>query len=249
MPRSTSVLFREFYIFLTLSVYDCTHLFPNFNLYITMKLLGTFTLGNDFLLIFISVLIGLLIGAEREYRNKSAGLRTFILVSFGSCLFTILSLKIGIANPDRLAANIITGIGFLGAGVIFKDDNKIGGITTATTIWATASLGMCLGSGHIYLSLLGMVLVLLVLTLLTYLQDYIDSRHKIREYHISVDVQDGLEYCEDMFIRHHLKFFVLRQQYSPDSLSTTWKITGNIQDHEALVTQMMKDSHIRSYQF
>ena len=108
---------------------------------------------------------------------------------------------------------------------------------------------MCLGSGHIYLSLIGMVLVLLVLTLLTYLQDYIDSCHKIREYHITIDVQDGLEYCENMFIRHHLKFFVLRQQYSSDSLSTTWKITGNLQDHEGLVNQMMKDSHIRSYQF
>lgn len=67
---------------------------------------------QDVVLILLSVLIGLLIGMEREYRNKSAGLRTFILVSFGSCLFTILSLKIGLANPDRLAANIITGIGF-----------------------------------------------------------------------------------------------------------------------------------------
>jgi Uncharacterized membrane protein len=72
------------------------------------------------LLTFISVLIGLLIGAEREYRNKSAGLRTFILVCFGACLFTILSVKIGIDDPDRIAANIITGIGFLGAGVIFQ---------------------------------------------------------------------------------------------------------------------------------
>ncbi len=145
-----------------------------------MKIIGTWTTGNDLLLIVISVIIGLLIGAEREYRNKSAGLRTFILISFGSCLFTILSLKIGIANPDRLAANIVTGIGFLGAGVIFKDDNKIGGITTATTIWATASLGMCIGSGHIYLALLGVALVLLILTLLSYLQDLIDNRHKIR---------------------------------------------------------------------
>lgn len=84
---------------------------------------------NELLLICISVVIGIIIGTEREYRNKSAGLRTFILVSFGSCLFTILSIKIGIENPDRLAANIITGIGFLGAGVIFKDDNKVAGIT------------------------------------------------------------------------------------------------------------------------
>ncbi len=79
-----------------------------------------YVVKNELLLIFISVVLGLLIGAEREYRNKSAGLRTFILVCFGACLFTILSIKIGVENPDRLAANIITGIGFLGAGVIFK---------------------------------------------------------------------------------------------------------------------------------
>ncbi|HAT93969.1 MAG TPA: magnesium transporter MgtC, partial [Sphingobacterium sp.] len=130
---------------------------------------------RDILLIMLSVLIGLLIGIEREYRNKSAGLRTFILVSFGSCLFTILSLKIGLANPDRLAANIITGIGFLGAGVIFKEDNKVSGITTATTIWATASLGMCVGAGYIFLAFIGVGLVLMILALLTYLQTYIDN--------------------------------------------------------------------------
>ncbi|WP_313361308.1 MgtC/SapB family protein, partial [Empedobacter sp.] len=74
------------------------------------------SIQNELILICISIIIGVLIGTEREYRNKSAGLRTFILVSFGSCLFTILSIRIGVGNPDRLAANIITGIGFLGAG-------------------------------------------------------------------------------------------------------------------------------------
>ena len=114
-----------------------------------------YAVKNELLLILISVILGLFIGAEREYRNKSAGLRTFILVCFGACLFTILSIKIGVANPDRLAANIITGIGFLGAGVIFKGDNKIEGITTATTIWATASIGMAVGSGYVYIAMLG----------------------------------------------------------------------------------------------
>jgi putative Mg2+ transporter-C (MgtC) family protein len=126
-----------------------------------------YAVKNELLLILISVILGLFIGAEREYRNKSAGLRTFILVCFGACLFTILSIKIGVANPDRLAANIITGIGFLGAGVIFKGDNKIEGITTATTIWATASIGMAVGSGYVYFSLLGTALVLIVLSALT----------------------------------------------------------------------------------
>ncbi len=73
-----------------------------------------YVVKNELMLILISVILGLFIGAEREYRNKSAGLRTFILVCFGACLFTILSIKIGVVNPDRLAANIITGIGFLG---------------------------------------------------------------------------------------------------------------------------------------
>lgn len=77
-----------------------------------MDIFDKLPVQNELLLIIISVIIGLIIGAEREYRNKSAGLRTFILVCFGSCLFTILSIKIGVENPDRLAANIITGIDF-----------------------------------------------------------------------------------------------------------------------------------------
>lgn len=214
-----------------------------------MKLLEMFTLQNDLLLIIVSVFIGLIIGAEREYRNKSAGLRTFILVSFGSCLFTILSIKIGIENPDRLAANIITGIGFLGAGVIFKDDNKIGGITTATTIWATASLGMAIGSGHIVLALLGTVLVLLILSLLTYLQDYIDNQHKIREYRIVISSKDDFQYCETMFKNHHLKFLIIKQQFTTGSLATTWKLTGKNTYHEALIKQLMNDDKINAYQF
>lgn len=214
-----------------------------------MQLLEIFNLQNDLLLILISIFIGLLIGAEREYRNKSAGLRTFILVSFGSCLFTILSLKIGVQNPDRLAANIITGIGFLGAGVIFKDDNKIGGVTTATTIWATASLGMAVGSGKIILAFLGMILVLLILSFLTYLQDYIDNHHKIREYRITTSSQDDFKYCEMLFKENHLKFIILKQQYNDEKLSTTWRITGKNIHHQDLVSQLMEDDRINAYQF
>jgi len=179
-----------------------------------MDFLKDHSIQNELLLIFISVFLGLCIGAEREYRNKSAGLRTFILVCFGSCLFTILSIKIGIDNPDRIAANIITGIGFLGAGVIFKGDNKIDGITTATTIWATASIGMAVGSGYVYLSLLGTVLVLLILSSLTYFQTYIDHNHKIREYKIVVSNKENLDYCEELFKLNNLKFIVVKQQFS-----------------------------------
>lgn len=214
-----------------------------------MDFLRDHSIQNELLLIFISVFLGLCIGAEREYRNKSAGLRTFILVCFGSCLFTILSIKIGAANPDRLAANIITGIGFLGAGVIFKGDNKIDGITTATTIWATASIGMAVGSGYVYLSLLGTVLVLLILSSLTYFQTYIDHHHKIREYKIAVSNRENLDYCEELFKINHLKFVVVKQQFSKGSSNTTWIITGKHNHHENLIQQMMSDEKIDSFQF
>lgn len=208
-----------------------------------------YAVQNELLLILISVLLGLLIGAEREYRNKSAGLRTFILVCFGSCLFTILSIKIGVQNPDRLAANIITGIGFLGAGVIFKGDNKIDGITTATTIWATASIGMAVGSGYVYLSLLGTVLVILILSALIYLQNFIDSSNKIREYRITVIGSEDIKHCEKIFEEHHLKYFMLKMQYTQGDLSITWRLTGKHTKHDEVVESLINDPKITAYQF
>lgn len=214
-----------------------------------MDFLKDHSIQNELVLIFISVILGLFIGAEREYRNKSAGLRTFILVCFGSCLFTILSIKIGIKDPDRLAANIITGIGFLGAGVIFKGDNKIDGITTATTIWATASIGMAVGSGYVYLSLTGTVLVLLILSSLSYLQNFIDNNHKIREYKIVLKTFEDVAYFENIFKKHHLKFFIIRQKYTPENIITSWILTGKHKNHDLFIKQLRNDNKVNAYEF
>lgn len=205
--------------------------------------------SRDVLLIMLSVLIGLLIGIEREYRNKSAGLRTFILVSFGSCLFTILSLKIGLANPDRLAANIITGIGFLGAGVIFKEDNKVSGITTATTIWAAASLGMCVGAGYIFLAFIGVGLVLMILALLTYLQTYIDNYHKIKNYELQTSSEADFEHTEQLIRRMGFKAVIVSQRYNKESLNTIWRLTGNVTKHREFVETVRRDRQVVAYQY
>lgn len=214
-----------------------------------MEFLKDHSIQNELLLIFISVVLGIMIGAEREYRNKSAGLRTFILICFGSCLFTILSIKIGVDDPDRIAANIITGIGFLGAGVIFKGDSKIDGITTATTIWATASIGMAVGSGYVYLAFMGTILVLIILSLLTRFEKLIDREHKIREYKIAVTHYHDISYCEELFRKHHLKYSISKQQYTTENLSTSWIITGKNINHEALMKSLMEDDRIIAYQF
>lgn len=204
---------------------------------------------SELTLVLISIVIGVIVGAEREYRNKSAGLRTFILVSFGSCVFTILSLRIGVGNPDRLAANIITGIGFLGAGVIFKDENRIEGITTATTIWAMASLGMCVGSGHIYLALFGTIVVMVILGLLLPIQNYIEKIHKVREYKIVTETVVDADSCLALFKQHQLKCILIGEHKDAESLSRIWQVSGRLERHGQLVASLVNNPKIISYQF
>src|SRR5688572_4514366 len=139
----------------------------------------------------VSFLIGTIIGFEREYHSKAAGLRTMIMICLGSTIFTELSLSIGLTSPDRIASNIITGIGFLGAGVIFKDGLTISGITTATTIWICAALGMAVGAGEYFIAFLGTVIVLLILSALSVITRKIESFHQARSYLISFIESDG----------------------------------------------------------
>lgn len=133
--------------------------------------------------LLFSFIIGTAIGVEREYRSKAAGLRTMIMICLGSTIFTELSMEIG-GTEDRIASNIITGIGFLGAGVIFKDGLSISGITTATTIWITAALGMAVGAGQYFIAFVGCIAILIVLLLFDYIQQLIASLHHERTYKI-----------------------------------------------------------------
>jgi putative Mg2+ transporter-C (MgtC) family protein len=106
-------------------------------------------------------LLGSIIGLERELRGHPAGIRTMSLVTLGACLFTEVSLITGAG--DRIAAQIVTGIGFLGAGVIFREGNGLKGITTAATVWGAAAIGMALGRELYLTSILGTVLVVFLL--------------------------------------------------------------------------------------
>src|SRR3954471_10085318 len=130
---------------------------------------------EELLLRLLMVIItGGVIGAEREYRSKSAGFRTMILICLGSFLFTTFSKYMSTASPDRIASNIVTGIGFLGAGVIFKSDNRVNGITTAATVWMTAALGMAVGAGYHVASIIACAMVFVVLFVFTALEKWIE---------------------------------------------------------------------------
>src|SRR3990172_7917362 len=105
--------------------------------------------------------LGGLIGLERELRGYPAGIRTIALVALGACLFTDVSRLMG--GDDRVAAQIVTGIGFLGAGVIFREGYPVRGITTAATIWSAAAVGMAIAIELYVVGILGAIFVFLVL--------------------------------------------------------------------------------------
>ena len=109
----------------------------------------------DTVLAFAAILCGLLVGGERQRREKPAGLRTLSLVCLGSATFTMASFAFTTTTGDsgRVAAQIVTGIGFLGAGVILHGQRVISGMTTAAVIWVTAAIGMVVGSGYVFAGL------------------------------------------------------------------------------------------------
>lgn len=114
--------------------------------------------------IVIAALVGTIVGWEREKINRPAGLRTYALVCVGSALFTILSIDaFGPSDPSRVAAQIITGIGFLGAGTIFKFKNKVHGLTTAAGLWAVAGVGMGYGAGYYFATSVAAVIILFLM--------------------------------------------------------------------------------------
>jgi len=122
-------------------------------------------------LVFVSVLCGMIIGAERQFKQKAAGTRTLTLICVGSTIFTLASIMLaggaGGADRTRIAAQVVTGVGFLGAGAIIRHRGAVVGLTTGATIWAVAAIGVLVGGGY---AAAGIVLTLLVVGMLVAVQ-------------------------------------------------------------------------------
>lgn len=121
---------------------------------------------NDVYKALLALLAGVILGLERELKDKAAGLKTISLICLGAALFSILSMKISGPDTDgaRIASYIVSGIGFLGAGVIFRDGmSNVSGLTTASVIWMAAAIGMAIGFGEIYLAAIFLATCLLII--------------------------------------------------------------------------------------
>ena len=163
--------------------------------------------------IFIAVVIGCVVGIEREYKNRPAGLRTHALVSLGACMIALIEC-IFMDNVDdaavdnvtynfgRMSAQVISGIGFLGAGTIFMSERKIGGLTTAASLWNTACLGLATGYGYYWLSLIGCGLVLgVLLSLQKIVRVNSLKRVEVR----FINRQETLEHINEFFEKNNIR--------------------------------------------
>lgn len=126
----------------------------------------------------VAMILGGIVGLEREYRAKDAGFRTHFLVAIGSALFTLISMygfADGVKDTSRVAAQVVSGIGFLGAGIIVFQRNVIRGLTTAAGLWVTAAIGMACGVGQFYMAVLVTLLMLIGLEVLNRFIPHIGS--------------------------------------------------------------------------
>ena len=199
----------------------------------------------------ISVLIGAIIGGEREYRSKSAGLRTIILICLGSTLFTILSAKIGDASgASRVAANIVTGIGFLGAGAIMRSGLTISGLTTASTIWVAAALGMAVGDGEFALAFYSMLIAFVVLTLFSYLQKVFVVLKRTISLHLTLEAGvDKIDTIEEQMKNLNLRFELMKEFRKENQMLFQYEIVGKEKDIRQLAKYLNSCRLVKSFAY
>ena len=201
--------------------------------------------------LIISVFIGAIIGGEREYRNKSAGLRTIVLICLGSTIFTILSTKLGdVSGASRIAANIVTGIGFLGAGAIMREGLNISGLTTASTIWVAAALGMAVGMGEFLLAFYSMLLAFIVLTVFSYVEGIFLHLSKTIELRLSLDFSDNkIDDIENQMSKLKLKFKRIKEFRKENEALYQYDVAGKEKELQRLVTFLNSARYVKGFDY
>ncbi|MGB2896397.1 MAG: MgtC/SapB family protein [Anaerolineales bacterium] len=196
--------------------------------------------------LLVAIFVGGLIGAEREFHDKAAGFRTIIFICLGSTLFTILSLELGgTSDPVRIAASIVTGIGFIGAGVILRNEGHIVGLTTASTVWIAAALGMGIGSGYFLLAGISTGLILIGLWVFPMFDRLIHKTRETRNYHIVFS--RSTEKCgqlENIINQCNLRIESFTKGLRAGEMVSRWRVYGSPQNHELLVDKLILDEDI-----
>lgn len=181
------------------------------------------TLGNAVFKLFISMLLGAMVGAERKRKGQIAGVRTFALISMGACLAMLLSIYVpqvylGLKNgdPGRIAAQVITGVGFLGGGAMIHMKGSVRGLTTAAGIWMTATIGMAVGVGMYWCSIIATAMILITLVLFEIYEQRRNMGQENRALRLEVKgIIDDIAPYRQVFDTHgvHMSTYFIRYDY------------------------------------
>jgi len=203
---------------------------------------------KDLMSMVVSIICGGIIGFEREYKNKSTGFRTIMLITLGSTIFSIVS-RHGAGADDRISANIITGIGFIGAGVIFKDKMSVMGLTTAAVIWTSAAIGMTTGIGYHSLAIVFTVITLIILVSVEKIEVLIDNmqKSKIINVNFSSDDISQLLLLEERVKAQKLKSKRLQLYKDSRQLCAVLQISGERRKFELLSIEMVEMKEIEDF--
>jgi len=208
-------------------------------------------LPEDILKIGLAILIGGIIGLEREYRDKAAGFRTIIFICLGSTMITMVSIKLGgPEDPVRIAANIVVGIGFLGAGVILRGRERIMGLTTAATIWISAGLGMAIGGGEYILAGIVLVGVLIVLLIFPRITKGVDRLRDHRVYEIVIPVDEEIiAQVNGLFIDCGMQVKLESQAKTGEQLTRRYEVFGRPTRHHELEEKLLSNPSVISFNY
>lgn len=206
---------------------------------------------EDVLRVVLAVLVGGLIGAEREYRDKAAGFRTIIFITLGSTLFTLFSMHIGGADdPVRIAAQIVTGIGFIGAGAILRGEHGITGLTTAATIWLSAALGLGIGGGDLGLVLIATIAIMVVLWIFPFLEHSIDRMRQVRNYEIVIAHDpEMVKKIEQYFPECKVKIYNLKRFRKGSTLTLHFISYAKPSAHEQLTARLLAEAEVQELRY
>lgn len=209
--------------------------------------------GQDLLSLCVALGLGTAIGLEREISDKAAGLRTNILICLGSCLFAILSMRMGEAHgtdTTRIAAQIVSGIGFLGAGAIMREGEHVTGLTTAATIFVVAAIGASAGFGYYGPAAGATVFVLVVQTVFTRLDAWIDDLRQRYTFRITSDLDDdGLEQIKTIFREAEVKVLRRKLMKKDGLYYSEWYVAGPRLEQKQVVRSLLDNKHVRELRY
>ena len=202
----------------------------------------------------LAAVLGGIIGLERELKRKPAGLRTNMFICFGSAMFTILSTELagafGVGDHTRIAAQIIPGVGFIGAGSILHDKGGVSGITTAATIFVVASIGMAVGGGLYVMAIFSTMLIYLALHLLGLLERQLNLKELTMNYTIIADktADDLVAEVNSIMEGQGKEMRAMHLSRSGEKEKLVFRVDGTQHEHKLLTDQLRQSPDISSLQ-